>query len=96
VWLRDVVEEELEGVITRARVAIVLSATHLWVNDASYGETNPQCGAAGDVAAKTGGVFSFAPAQLTAKTTTVSQVLAFSNITGRRPGFGGVFVENDQ
>jgi hypothetical protein len=71
------------------------TATHLWVNDASYGETNPQCGAAGDVACKTGGVFSFTPVQLTAKTITVSQVLAFSNITGR-PGFGCVFVENDQ
>jgi hypothetical protein len=72
------------------------AATHLWVNDASYGETNSQCGAAGDVAGKTGGVFSFTPVQqLTAKTITVSQVLAFSNITGR-PGFGGVFVENDQ
>jgi hypothetical protein len=47
------------------------------------------------VAGKTGRVFSFTPVQLTAKTITVSQVLAFSNITGR-PGFGGVFVENDQ
>jgi len=70
------------------------STGHLWVNDESYNETNPQCGAAGDAASKTGGLFSFSPAQLTAKTTTISQVLAFSNITGR-PGFGGIFVEND-
>ncbi len=70
-------------------------SVHLWVNDESYGEANPQCGAAGDVASKTGGVFDFTSAQLTAKTTTVTQVLAYSNITGR-PGFGGIFVENDQ
>jgi sugar lactone lactonase YvrE len=71
------------------------TSTHLWVNDESYGETNPQCGGNGDVAGKTGGVFSFTPAQLTAKTTTASLVLSFSNVTGR-PGFGGIFVENDQ
>jgi GH18 family chitinase/sugar lactone lactonase YvrE len=70
------------------------STSHLWVNDESYAESNPACGANGDVASKTGGVFSFTPAQLAAKTTTISQVLAFSNITGR-PGFGGIFVEND-
>jgi hypothetical protein len=68
---------------------------HLWLNDESYGETDPQCGAGGDVASATGGVFAFTPAQLAAQTTTVSQVLAYSNITGR-PGFGGIFVENDQ
>ncbi|MDR3553694.1 MAG: hypothetical protein P4L55_02950, partial [Syntrophobacteraceae bacterium] len=71
------------------------TATHLWVNDESYGETNPGCGGNGDVATQTGGIFSFTPAQLAAKTTTVSQVLNFSNVTGR-PGFGGIFVENDQ
>jgi GH18 family chitinase/sugar lactone lactonase YvrE len=70
------------------------SASHLWVNDESYGETNAACGANGDVASMTGGVFSFTPQQLAAKTTTISQVLAFSNVTGR-PGFGGIFVEND-
>jgi hypothetical protein len=70
-------------------------SVHLWVNDESYGEANPECGAAGDVASKTGGVFDFTPAQLAARTTTVAQVLAYSNITGR-PGFGGIFVENDQ
>jgi GH18 family chitinase/fibronectin type 3 domain-containing protein len=70
-------------------------SVHLWVNDESYGEANPECGAAGDVASKTGGVFDFTSAQLTAETTTVTQVLAYSNITGR-PGFGGIFVENDQ
>jgi hypothetical protein len=70
-------------------------SVHLWVNDESYGEANPQCGAAGDVASQTGGVFDFTAAQLTAQTTTASQVLAYSNITGR-PGFGGIFVENDQ
>lgn len=71
------------------------TSTHLWVNDESYGETNPGCGGNGDVASKTGGIFSFTPAQLAAKTTTISQVLVFSNVTGR-PGFGGLFVENDQ
>ena len=70
------------------------SASHLWVNDESYGETNPACGANGDVASMTGGIFSFTPQQLAAKTTTISQVLAFQNISGR-PGFGGIFVEND-
>jgi hypothetical protein len=70
-------------------------AVHLWVNDESYGEANPQCGAEGDIASKTGGVFDFSAAQLAAKTTTASQVLAYSDITGR-PGFGGIFVENDQ
>jgi sugar lactone lactonase YvrE len=70
-------------------------SVHLWVNDESYGETNPQCGAAGDVASKTGGVFDFTAAQLAAESTTISQVLAYSGITGR-PGFGGIFVENDQ
>jgi GH18 family chitinase len=70
------------------------SSSHLWVNDESYGESNPACGANGDVASMTGGVFDFTPAQLAAKTTTINQVLAFSNITGR-PGFGGIFVEND-
>jgi len=68
---------------------------HLWLNDESYGETDPQCGAGGDVASATGGVFAFTPAQLAAQTTTVGQVLVYSNITGR-PGFGGIFVENDQ
>ena len=68
---------------------------HLWVNDESYGETNPQCGGAGDVASQTGGIFSFTPSQLAAQTTTIGQVLSFSNVTGR-PGFGGLFVENDQ
>jgi hypothetical protein len=29
------------------------------------------------------------------RTTAVAQVLAYSNITSR-PGFGGIFVENDQ
>lgn len=69
------------------------TSTHLWVADESYGEANPQCGALGDVASKTGGVFEFTPTQLANKATT--GVLAFSNITGR-PGFGGIFVENDQ
>jgi len=68
------------------------TADHLWVNDESYGEATPQCGANGDSASKTGGVFSFTPAQLTAKP--VTQVPAFTNVTGR-PGFGGIFVEFD-
>jgi len=68
---------------------------HLWVNDESYGEANPACGGNGDVAGQTGGILSFTAAQLAAQTTTISQVLVFSNVTGR-PGFGGIFVENDQ
>jgi GH18 family chitinase/fibronectin type 3 domain-containing protein/sugar lactone lactonase YvrE len=68
------------------------TADHLWVNDESYGEATPQCGANGDSASQTGGVFSFTPAQLTAKP--VTQAPAFTNVTGR-PGFGGIFVEND-
>jgi hypothetical protein len=40
-------------------------------------------------------VFDFTATQLAAQTTTISQVLAYSKIT-RRPGFGGIFVENDQ
>jgi hypothetical protein len=69
------------------------TSTHLWLNDESYGEATPQCGANGDSASKTGGVFSFTPAQLTAKP--VTQAPAFTNVTGR-PGFGGIFVEYDQ
>jgi hypothetical protein len=89
----------VRGVPRRARSfapgGLFGGSVHLWVNDESYGEANPECGAAGDVASKTGGVFDFTPAQLAARTTTVAQVPAYSNITGR-PGFGGIFVENDQ
>jgi GH18 family chitinase len=70
------------------------STSHLWVNDESYGEANPFCGGNGDVASQTGGVFSFTPAQLADQTTTVGQILAFGGVTGR-PGFGGIFIEND-
>jgi hypothetical protein len=66
--------------------------THLWINDESYGEATPQCGANGDSASMTGGVFSYTASQLAAKPTT--QAPAFTNVTGR-PGFGGIFVEND-
>jgi len=70
---------------------------HLWINDESYGEStaNLHCGGNGDVAAMTGGIFDYTPTQLTNKDTTLTDVLAFTNITGR-PGFGGIFVENDQ
>jgi hypothetical protein len=70
---------------------------HLWINDESYGDTNPDqnCGGDGDTASQTGGVFDYTPAQLAAHDTTISDVLAYPNITGR-PGFGGIFVENDQ
>jgi sugar lactone lactonase YvrE len=70
-------------------------SVHLWVNDESYGESNPKCGANGDVASKTGGVFDFTTSQLGSEPTSASGVLAWSNITGR-PGFGGIFVENDK
>ncbi|WP_041855354.1 hypothetical protein [Candidatus Korobacter versatilis] len=70
-------------------------AIHLWINDESYAEADPQCGAMGDVSAATGGVFAFTPAQLAARSTSTSQVLPYSGVTGR-PGFGGIFVEKDQ
>ena len=71
-------------------------SVHLWVNDESFGETNPQCGAAGDVASKTGAVFDFTAVQLAAQPVAGSTTeLAYQSITGR-PGFGGIFVENDQ
>jgi hypothetical protein len=41
-----------------------------------YGEANRACGGNGDVASQT---------------TTIGQILAFANITGR-PGFGGIFI----
>jgi len=64
---------------------------HLWVNDESYGESNPQCGAGGDVAAATGGIFDFTLAQLGSL---ASQTPAYTGVTGR-PGFGGIFIQND-
>jgi len=67
------------------------TATHLWVNDESYGESNPQCGAEGDVAGATGAIFDFALSQLA---TLASQTPAYTNLTGR-PGFGGIFIQND-
>jgi len=70
------------------------SSVQLWVNDESYGETNPACGADGDVTfSNTGGVFAFTAAELAAEPATQAPV--FTNITGRQ-GFGGVFVENDR
>jgi fibronectin type 3 domain-containing protein len=69
------------------------SSIRLWVNDESYGEANPQCGANGDTSSATGGVFSFTATQLTAKP--VTQTPTFTKLTGR-PGFGGIFVENDR
>ena len=68
-------------------------SVHLWVNDESYGEANPQCGAAGDTEAGVGGVLDFTAAQLAAEPATVTP--AYTNITSR-PGYGGIFVENDQ
>jgi GH18 family chitinase/fibronectin type 3 domain-containing protein/sugar lactone lactonase YvrE len=70
------------------------SGVQLWVNDESYGETNPACGADGDVTlSNTGGVFAFTAAELAAEPATQAPV--FTSITGRQ-GFGGVFVENDR
>jgi sugar lactone lactonase YvrE len=68
-------------------------SVHLWVNDQSYGEVNPQCGGGGDVGGNVGGIFAFTPAQLTAASPTAMPV--YTNLTSR-PGFGGIFVENDQ
>ena len=65
---------------------------HLWVNDESYGEANPQCGANGDVAAATGGIFDFTLAQL--ESMPASQAPVYTGVTGR-PGFGGIFIQND-
>jgi hypothetical protein len=64
---------------------------HLWVNDESYGEAKPQCGAGGDVSAAAGGVFDFTTAQLGAL---ASQTPIHAGVTGR-PGFGGIFIQND-
>lgn len=69
------------------------SSSELWVNDESYGEANPQCGANGDTAGATGGIFNFGAAQLASRP--VTKAPTFANITGR-PGFGGIFVENDR
>jgi GH18 family chitinase/sugar lactone lactonase YvrE len=68
-------------------------SVHLWVNDESYKEGDPQCGAAGDTGSDVGGVFAFTPTQLTAASTAATPV--YTNVTGL-PGFGGIFVENDQ
>jgi hypothetical protein len=70
------------------------SSVQLWVNDESYGETNPACGADGDISSSsTGGVFAFTPTELAAEPATQAPV--FTNVTGRQ-GYGGVFVENDR
>ena len=70
------------------------SPVQLWVNDESYGESSPACGADGDTTvSNTGGVFAFTASELTAKPATQAPV--FTNVTGRA-GFGGVFVENDR
>lgn len=69
------------------------TGVNLWVNDESYGEATPQCGANGDSASQTGGVFSFTSAELMSEPAT--QAPTFTNVTGR-PGFGGVYVENDR
>jgi hypothetical protein len=68
------------------------TSSHLWVNDESYGEADPQCGANGDVHAATGGIFDFTLAQL--ESMPASQAPAYTDVTGR-PGFGGLFIQND-
>jgi sugar lactone lactonase YvrE len=77
--------------------ALFATSLHLWIDDESYGEStaNLHCGGKGDTASQTGGIFAYTPAELTAHDTSLTDVLAFSNITGR-PGFGGLWVENDQ
>ncbi len=77
--------------------ALFATSLHLWIEDESYGEStaNLHCGGNGDTASQTGGIFAYTPAELTAHDTSLTDVLAFSNITGR-PGFGGLWVENDQ
>jgi hypothetical protein len=69
------------------------TGAHLWVNDESYGETSPACGAAGDVSGAAGGIFSFTEAELSTASLP-KQVPVYTNVTGR-PGFGGLFVQND-
>ena len=70
------------------------SPVQLWVNDESYAETDPACGADNDTTvSNTGGVFAFTTAELAAEPATQAPV--FTNITGR-DGFGGIFVENDR
>ncbi len=64
---------------------------HLWVNDESYGEANPGCGAVGDVSGAAGGIFDFTTGQLGSL---ASQTPIYSGVTGR-PGFGGIFIQND-
>jgi hypothetical protein len=64
---------------------------HLWVNDESYGESDPKCGAGGDVAPSTGGIFDLSTAQLGSLS---SQAPAYTGVTGR-PGFGGIFIQSD-
>jgi hypothetical protein len=65
---------------------------YLWVNDESYGETPPQCAAAGDVGSGVGSVLRFTQAQLASTSTDVSGIDRFPLGTSR-PGFGGLFVE---
>jgi hypothetical protein len=70
------------------------TSSHLWVNDESYGENPPHCGAAGDQGTNVGGIFAFTAAQLEGTTTDLSSALRYTQVTSL-PGFGGIYIEND-
>jgi hypothetical protein len=73
------------------------NAVHLWINDSGYGDSsmNPTCGGAGDIASQAGGIFDYTAIQLSNHDATLSDILAYTGVTGR-PGPEGIFVENDQ
>jgi hypothetical protein len=68
------------------------SNQYLWVNDQSFAQVNPACGANGDVGSGVGGILRFTRELLADEATDPDAIVRFSNITGR-PGFGGLFVE---
>lgn len=72
----------------------LFAGTHLWINDEGFGDTNPTptfaCGDPGDEITNGsggGGVFALSATDLTA-----GPLAGY--VTGR-PGFGGIYVEND-
>jgi hypothetical protein len=76
------------------------TAKNLWINDESYGEAGPVSCGANDAAGNAGGVLAASIAQTTTgnpafEPTNPATIIRFANYTSR-PGFGGIFVENDQ
>jgi hypothetical protein len=69
------------------------SSQYLWVNDQSFGQADPGCGARGDVGSGVGAIFRFTKELLAAEAAEPDAIVRFSNITAR-PGFGGLFVED--